>query len=62
MIVMVLVLMPIAAIVVSNGGWVGKAMETYGWPDAPEKAKSVFVLVMKSSPSQEFLGSLSPRC
>ena len=47
MIVMVLVLMPVAAIVVSNGGWVGKAMATSGWPEAPEKAKSVFVMVMQ---------------
>ncbi len=47
MIVCVLLFMPLAAIAVSGGGWVGRAMVGLGMEGAPEKEKGVFVTVAR---------------
>lgn len=56
MIVTVLVLMPLAAIAVSGGGWVGRAMVGLGMEDAPTKEKGIFVTVAQMVTAPGFFG------
>jgi SSS family solute:Na+ symporter len=56
MIVTVLVLMPLAAIAVSSGGWVGRAMVGLGLEGAPTKEKGIFVTVAQMVAAPGFFG------